>query len=225
MLKAILFDLDNTLIDFMKMKLACSRSAVDAMVSAGLKMSSEAAFKKLMSVYWEIGIENERIFQEFLRRIGKKIDYKILASGIIAYRRMQFGLIKPYAGVVPVLINLKKKGLKLAIVTDAPRLKAWIRLTELGLQDFFDEVVAFEDTNMKKPSSLPFSKALKNLRVKADETLMIGDSPERDIIGAQRLGMHTCFAQYGQQTKIKNAGAEFTISRFEEINRIVEKMM
>ena len=37
-IKAVLFDIDNTLIDFMKMKKECCRAAIDAMISAGLKI-------------------------------------------------------------------------------------------------------------------------------------------------------------------------------------------
>lgn len=224
-IKGVLFDLDNTLIDFMKMKLACSHAAVDAMIAAGLRMKADVAFKKLMSVYWEVGIEYDYIFQEFLKKVGK-IDYKILSAGIIAYRRTRLSMIRPYAGVVPTLIFLKQKGLKLGVVTDAPRLKAWLRLTELGVTDFFDAVVAFEDTGKKKPSSLPFSKALKKLKLKPSETLMVGDWPERDILGAKRLGMRTCFARYGWQWPKKipmkgKSGADHEIERIEELRKII----
>ena len=46
-IKAVLFDVDNTLIDFMKMKRACCEAAIDAMIDAGLNMSKKDALKVL----------------------------------------------------------------------------------------------------------------------------------------------------------------------------------
>jgi len=218
MVKAVLFDLDNTLIDFMKMKRSSVSGAVKAMINAGLRLNQMKAEKLMYSLYDKYGIEYGKIFQKFLEKAGG-IDYKILASGIVAYRKVQLGFLEPYPRVIPTLLKLKQKGLKLAIVSDAPRLKAWMRLTELGIADFFEVVVAFGDVAERKPSRLPFEKALKQLRLKPSDVLMVGDNLSRDILGAKKLGMKTCFAKYGALSsgKIKS---DFVINKFEEILRI-----
>ena len=120
MIKGVLFDLDNTLIDFMAMKKKCSSAAVSAMVKAGLKMSEKRALKVLFELYDCVGIEYKYIFQKFLRKYGK-VDYKVLSAGIVAYRKAQIKYMQPYPAVKPTLQKLKRKGLKLAIVSDAPR--------------------------------------------------------------------------------------------------------
>ena len=63
------------------------------------------------------------------------------------------------------LTKLKAKGLKLAIVTDAPILKAYRRLDSVGVTEFFDVVVTSTDTGKKKPSPEPFNEALKRLNL------------------------------------------------------------
>ena len=95
-----------------------------------------------------------------------------------------------------MLLKLKTKGIKLAILSDAPRMRAWIRLASLKLTDFFDVVVTRDDTRRIKPHKKPFLYVLKKLRVEAGEALMVGDWPERDIKGAKAVGMKTCFARY-----------------------------
>lgn len=222
MIKAVLFDLDNTLIDFMRMKRASIDAAINAMLGAGLKMDKEKASRKLYTLYSKHGIEHQKIFQKFLKKVTGKVDYKILAAGIVAYRKAQLGVLEPYAMVIPTLIRLHEKGLKIGIVSDAPRLRAWIRLVEMRIHDFFDVVVTFEDTKKRKPHRAPFEEALKQLRLLPEECLMVGDWPERDIKGAKQLGMKTAFAKYGA-TKDATTKANYELNSIEEVIKVVEK--
>jgi putative hydrolase of the HAD superfamily len=220
-IKAILFDLDNTLIDFMLMKQKSCEAAIDAMVSAGLKMDRQKAMKILFELYGEKGIEYNRIFQDFLKKTTGKVDYRILAEGIVAYRKAQVSYVKPYPGTVRTLMKLRESGLKLGIVSDAPSINAWIRLIEMKLDHFFDVVVTFNDTGEKKPSKLPFLKAVNEIGEKPENILFVGDWPERDIRGAKALGMHTAFAKYGSTKKPSPQNrADYVLSSVEDILKI-----
>lgn len=216
MIKAVLFDLDNTLIDFMKMKHSATEAALTAMIGAGVQLNKEEASKIIYQLYDEYGIEHQQIFQEFLIRTQKKVDHKILAAGIVAYRKARTVLAEPYQGVMSTLLKLKQNGMKLAIVSDAPILQAWTRLTEMKIQDFFDVVVTFEDTGQRKPNAQPFKKALEQLVVKPEEVLHVGDWPERDIAGAKALGIKTAFAKYGA-TKPMTVKADYELNKIEDI--------
>ncbi|UCC91854.1 MAG: TIGR02253 family HAD-type hydrolase [Candidatus Aenigmatarchaeota archaeon] len=221
MIEAILFDLDNTLIDFMLMKRKSCEAAIDSMVNAGLKMGRGNAMRILFGLYGEKGIEYNRIFQEFLRKTIGKIDYKILAKGIVAYRKAQIAYVKPYPGTVKTLIKLKEKGMKLGIVSDAPSVNAWIRLVEMNIGDFFDVVITLHETGRKKPSKVPFLKAVKEIGVEPANVLFVGDWPERDIRGAKAIGMRTAFARYGSQKEVKKSGADYELDKVEDLLRIV----
>ena len=221
MIKSVIFDLDNTLIDFMMMKKLSCGAAISAMIDAGLNANKEKAVKGLFSLYDKYGLEEKTIFQKFLKKVAKKIDYEILASGIVAYRRVRAGFLEPYPHVSEVLFELKRRGIKLAIVSDAPRLKAWIRLVSMKINHLFDIVITFDDTKEMKPSIEPFKLAFKKLKLKPSECLMVGDRPERDIKGAKKLGMLTCFAKYGNP-KGKGAVADYEINDIKELLEIVE---
>ena len=224
MIKAVLFDLDNTLIDFMKVKRKSVDAAINAMLAAGVKLEKKEATKILYEIYWKHGIEHQHIFQKFLRRVIGKLDYKALAGGIVAYRKTQAGILFPYTDVVPTLKRLRRQKLKLAIVSDAPRLKAWIRLVKLGIQDYFDVVVCQEDTGSYKHTGLPFKRALKLLRLNPEQCLMVGDWPERDIVGAKKLGIRTAFARYGATKKVRHSGADYEIDSVSEVVGILNKL-
>jgi FMN phosphatase YigB (HAD superfamily) len=88
----------------------------------------------------------------------------------------------------------------LGVVTDAPRLRAWNRLAAMNLTPYFDFVVTVAEAKRRKPHSAPFTLALRKLAsrgIKPSETLFVGDSPGRDMAGAQRAGMRACLARYG----------------------------
>jgi putative hydrolase of the HAD superfamily len=222
MIKAVLFDLDNTLIDFMKVKRSSVDAAINAMLAAGVKIKKEKATKLLYKLYEKYGIEYQQIFQKFLREVLGRVDYKALAQGIVAYRKTQTGILEPYDEVIPTLRKLKKIGIRLAIVSDAPRIRAWIRLVELGIQNFFEVIVTFEDTGKYKHTGIPLKRALKLLNLKAEECLMVGDWPERDMVGSRKLGIKSVFAKYGAVRPIRNSGADFEISSIKEVLNVVK---
>ncbi len=206
MIKAVIFDLDNTLMDFMSTKKASCDAAIDAMIKAGLKTPKKRAWKTLFSLYREKGIEHQTIFQPFLEKIMGKVDYKIMAAGIVAYRKMKSATLMTYPDVKKVLSRIKKR-YKLAILSDAPVLQAWTRLMEMGLENLFDVVVTYDDTKKSKPHPKPFITTIKKLGIRPEEAVMIGDSLMRDVKGAKRLGIKTIFASYGN-TSVKRTGIE-----------------
>lgn len=217
---ALLFDLDNTLIDFTKFKKKATYAAAKAMVKAGLKTDPKKLGQKLLKFYYTHGIESDNAFEQYLLKEFKRIDYRVLAAGVNAYLREKYLHLKPYPGVVKTLQILRKKGLKLGVVSDGLRLKVWMRLNAADLDSFFHAVVTFDDTGVKKPAKEPFLKACKLLRVKPEECLMVGDWLERDIEGARRLGMKTCLASYGQ--KINRSLINYEVNAPQEILKIYE---
>lgn len=222
MIKAIIFDLDNTLVDFMAMKEAAIDSAVLAMIDAGLKMPKQSVKEKIYEIYDEEGIEDQKVFDKFLTRELGEIDYRIHAAGIIGYRRAREAALVLYPHVQLVLMELMKRGMKLAVLSDAPRLQAWLRLCQLNLHNIFDIVITFEDTHKKKPAPEPFKLALQKLGVNPEHAIMVGDWAERDIYGAKLLQMHTIFARYGDRFGTTNSGADYEIDDIIKLLDIVD---
>ncbi len=224
MIKAVVFDVDNTLVDFMKMKNAAVDTAIEAMIDAGLDLTPRQARRQIDAIYKEKGIEYQQVFDDFLTAVLGEIDYRILANGILAYRRAREGTLLAYPHVRIALLKLSRMGLRLGVVSDAPKLQAWMRLCSLGVDAFFDAVVTFDDTGVRKPAPEPFQKALELLAVKPEEAVMVGDWAERDIVGASRIGMHTVFARYGDTFGTKNTGADFEIDDILQLIPVIEKL-
>jgi len=223
MIKAVIFDLDNTLLDFMKMKSMAVEAAVYGMKEAGLQMDSENACKKIYSIYESKGWEYQEVFDDFIKEELDKLDYKILASGIVSYRKAKEASLILYPNVNSTLITLSKLGLKIGVVSDAPSREAWMRICSVNLHHIFDAVVTFHDTGMHKPSPEPFKKISELLNTLPENSLMVGDWPERDVIGAKKLGMKTAFAKYGDVFGTKESGADYDIINVKEVLSIIKK--
>ncbi|MBS1552765.1 MAG: TIGR02253 family HAD-type hydrolase [Bacteroidetes bacterium] len=223
MIKAIIFDLDNTLVDFMLLKRAAVDAAIYAMIDAGLNVSYEKAKEMINSIYDAEGIEYQQVFDRMLKEILGRVDYKVMSAGIVSYRKAREAALKPYPLVLPTLIELMKMGLKLAVVSDAPSKEAWLRLSYINFQHFFDVVITYDETRERKPSPVPFNMALKELDLRADECLMIGDWAERDMVGAKSVGMKTVFARYGDTFNTVNPESDYDINSVSEIVDIVKK--
>lgn len=222
MFKAVIFDLDNTLIDFMKFKEVSCSNAVDAMIDAGLKINKKKGLEIIYSLYDKHTMEDPKIFQRFLEKVTGRVDYRELAYAINAYRTARTAVLTPFPGTKRTLIRLKEKGMKLAIVSDAPKIKAWLRLTAMKIDDFFDVVVAKEDTGRTKPSRMPFRAALKQLKLDPSECLMVGDMPVQDMKGAKALGIKTCFAKYGCVVK-RRVKTDYVIDDISELVDVIKE--
>ena len=224
MIKSIIFDLDNTLLDFMKMKSVSIKAAVNAMIDVGMEINREEALDEIFNIYDSKGYEHQEVFNEFIiKKIGN-INYKYLAAAIVEYKKAKEISLNLYPDVIPTLNKLLSMNLNLGIVSDAPSREAWMRLYTLDLHNFFDDVVTFNDTGVYKPAKEPFIKISEKLNTNLEECMMVGDWPERDIKGAGQLGMKTAFAKYGSTEDIIDSGADYDLDSLSEIIDIIKQI-
>ena len=223
-IKGVIFDLDSTLLDFMKMKEVAVKAAVKGMIEAGLEINENESYQDIIAIYEEFGWENQKVFDVFLKQCIGVVDNKYLAAGIVAYRRAREANLLAYPNVNRTLMTLAKFGIKLAVVSDAPSREAWMRIYYLSLYHYFDAVVTYDDSGVRKPSAKPFQLALKSLNIKPQESIKVGDWPERDVVGAQQIGMKTAVAEYGDTFGTQYSGADWDIDDIFELVDIVKEI-
>ena len=186
-------------------------------------VDEEDSYTEIVRIYEEFGWENQKVFDVFIEKQIGHVEHKYLAAGIVAYRRAREANLMAYPNVNKTLMALAKSGIKLGVVSDAPSREAWMRIYYLNLYHFFDVVITFDDSGERKPSEKPFKLCLDALDLDPDETIMVGDWPERDVVGAKNLGMKTAFARYGDTFGTVHSGADWDLNDIYQLFMIINE--
>jgi HAD superfamily hydrolase (TIGR01549 family) len=213
LIKGILFDLDNTLIDSLDCVWRC---ADHVLKDAGLAGIDREAALKAMSLKQDIFAsaepqlstsQKEGLFDEFIRCYP---DF------------LQYARILPKAR--EVLEEAKSRKLRLALVTSGSRDGAKSLLKSFGLSGFFEAVVGFEDTEQHKPMAQPLLKAASLIELEPNEVMVVGDT-ELDVIAGKRAGVTTVAVTTGVTPieRITREQPDFIIKDLGELPRILDR--
>ena len=231
-IKAVLFDLDSTLMNSDPGLNAAHRAVAKRvqgyLSECGIVVNESAVRSKLEAFDDRMNMETKYDRDEWwpvlLAELGlrQNVPNRIVDELTQLYWTAYSGVCSPYSDAEPTLNYLKKKRYKLGLITDTdgkPGLKSE-RLKHLPLIGFFDVVViGGDDTARTKPSPEPFLLAASKLRLGAAECVMVGDKPFTDIRGAKAAGMRTIWVRrrdWGVEEQ-----ADFMISSLAELKRIL----
>ncbi len=218
-IKAIFFDIDNTLYPTKEFAERARRNAVNAMRESGLQVSEEKAYRTLIKIIKKRTSNYDYHFDEMLKELGVKPSPRIVAAGIAAYHNTK-STILPFPEVTRTLLFLRDADYKIYAASEGFVLKQWDKLIRLGLYQLFHDVFVTQ-TVCKNKSKEFYVHILKELKLNPKETLMIGDSIDRDITPAKKAGMRTVLVS----GKRKKDGADYCIKNLSELPKILSEMM
>jgi putative hydrolase of the HAD superfamily len=190
--KCLLFDMDNTLFDLVGAQIAACQAVVQ---SLGHDDGEELFSYFLTPAH---GFESHENIRQYMNERSIPVD-GLYRQACRVYENVKLQHIYPYKGVTETLQSLQTRGYGMGIVTDAHSRDATLRLEKTGLLPFFCCMVTYDMVKVKKPAPEPFLFALKMMKAGTDETMLIGDSPRRDIEPGHELGIRTVYARYGDR--------------------------
>ena len=177
MIKYVFFDVGSTLVD----ETECENYRIDEAIKGS-------------------GVDKDKFIEEYISLAKENKDaFNLLMK--------KYGLIKPewpsfkekkIEGVERVLEHFGKR-FKLGVIANQP-LGTEARLEKMGLRKYFEVVASSAEVGHEKPSFEIFNYALDNAGVTAEESVMVGDRIENDILPAQKLGFKTIWIRrsYGR---------------------------
>jgi len=199
-IKAVFFDFGGTLMD-----LESDRKAhLELMKSLQRKYRLRRDPKKLLEEY-EIFCEG-RISKQGEAWIPAKDMYKLALERILPslgsraseinwkwfykeYFRVHKEHMKLHSDALTVLSNIKKMGLHCGLISDVDSDFLSFSMDLFALGNFFDSITTSEEVGVAKPNPKIFQVALQKAKCKGEEAVYIGDSFERDVLGAKKVGM------------------------------------
>jgi putative hydrolase of the HAD superfamily len=207
-LRAVLFDIDDTLFSTSAFASRARDNAVSAMVEAGLRLPPERVRRELDEVIAEFSSNYDHHFDKLLQRlrpsaIGAVNPALIVAAGVAAYHDTKFRELAPWPDVVPLLEALKAGGLLTGIITHGWTVKQAEKLVRLGLVPLLDPKAIFisDQIGIAKPNPKLYRAVLSELGLEPGQVLYVGDNPAHDIAPPAALGMRTVWARRGSRVQ------------------------
>ncbi len=225
-IKALFFDIDDTLYDSSKLAKLARKNSIKAMIDAGLPEKDEVkVFEILKKVIKKFGSNYPHHYDELIKEMGESWDPKIIASGVVAYEHIKVVYLKPFPNVVPILLEIKKN-YKLGVISNGLAIKQWEKLVGLGVHHLFNIVVTSEEEGFEKPDQQIFTHAVKKMGLKPEECIMVGDRLDNDIVGAKKSGMLTILIKNDNEGKMSTDGEkpDFIINEFSELIEILNDL-
>ncbi|MBQ7033141.1 MAG: YjjG family noncanonical pyrimidine nucleotidase [Clostridia bacterium] len=225
-IKAVLMDVDNTLLDFG----ICARDSMRGVFADwGVPYREE-----MFPVFWEINgklweeIEEGHLTKEELYQIRWKLIFERL--GIEGYDPVRFddGFRKyiaesaaPVEGAYEILEYLSPKYI-LCVASNASPARQIKRLTKANMLQYFEHLFTSEEIGHPKPEKAFFDACLKTLDgITAAETVVIGDSLTADIAGGAGCGMKTIWYNHTHEAVPEKLRADYIVNTLLEIKDIL----
>ena len=205
MIKAVFFDLYNTLVDFDP-----PREEVQAEICRefGIEVAPEAIRRAIPAAdnfFYQENVRSSigkrtpqekldfyaeyesRILREAGVEVSKEVALQIMARFGLKLRQPDAKLVL-FDDVEPALAQLKGKGLTLGMITNVDYDIAPV-CHRLGLFSYLDFIVTSHEVHTEKPDPAIFHAALERAAVKASETIHVGDQYHADVLGARNAGI------------------------------------
>ena len=232
-LKAVFFDLDDTLWD----RSACARQVMDVVLPHFIQFlpedDPEEVIRRFNAVLLDLprkeDLRERRPFSLRKRFEALLESYDVRRPGLAGDMSSRYDHTRRFSmrqfvrnSAVPVLKDLGRMGLKRGIIMNGPPAAQRYLVSSLGLEPHLDHVLLAEAEGYSKPDVRVFRSALQLAGAASVEMLYVGDSPVADVLGAARAGIRTVWYRTGRRGIPRGfPRPDYTITDLEEILTIV----
>lgn len=221
MIKAVIFDLDDTLISEKEYVLSGFR-VVSKEIAKLYNLDNEEVLKKMNELFNE---SSKNVFNRVLDFYNIQYSKNEIVYLINIYRNHEPD-IKFFDDVIPTIKELKKNGIKIGIITDGYKETQLRKIEVLKCRELFDEIIITDELGREfwKPHEKSYLIMAEKLGIKLNEMIYVGDNEEKDFIGANKLEIYTsCIKRKNRVYKKSILAKEYAAkSNISILNKIEE---
>lgn len=216
MIKAVLFDLDGTLLnrdESLKGFINYQYERLKRFVGNVPKNQYIARFIELdgRGYVWK-----DKVYQQLTRELNiSKITWDELLQDYID--NFKFNCV-PFDNLIQMLEELKRSNVSLGMITNGYGQFQMNNVKALGIEQYFDVILVSEWEGIKKPDPEIFQRALEKINVSPEQSIFVGDHPENDVKASQNIGMKGIWKKDLQWKDVK---ADFIVNNLEELPLII----
>ena len=200
--EAILFDMDNTILD-LNGAMDYAWGQVCEAVSASIEGLTPQALREALNEErrWYFSdedrhrkgrLEPDKMLEELCSGalacvgVNSRSASEKMAAG---FRELRIDSVRAFPGALEALAELRARGVKLALITNGSTLVQRAKIRRMKLEQYFDHIQVEEEFGAGKPEPGVYQHALERLDVDAANAWMVGDNLEWEVTAPQRLGM------------------------------------
>ena len=236
--RAVLFDYGMTLVTFERPDRALHQAydAIAAHLGEAAHLASDPAIllaavhdrvEAVVAAHEASGslaeIELPPAYRQAYRELGIELGAGDLDEVQRLEQRAWFAGVRLGAGVAETLTELRHRGIRTGLCSNAPYHAATLReqLAHLGLDGLLDSATFSADAGWRKPSPRIFRRALADLGAEAAATVMVGDRVDEDIAGARAAGLRSVLLRQHRHEDDPTGLADAVIERIQELPALV----
>jgi putative hydrolase of the HAD superfamily len=234
MIKAVTFDLWNTLLEDKHFNAPRLQATAEALRANGTPRSPEdvrEAYRSAARAYrreWEEDqrhMDVDRRISHMLRELDVESDSKLVEDMVARFEACFLEDPPTLKEGVEETLNALTGRYRLGIISDTgvtPGSVIREYLEGRGLLHHFESTVFSDETGYCKPHPFQFEKALRELDAKPLEAIHVGDLVRTDIVGAQSIGMKAVWVQTEGKTAPEHTRPDYTITQLNQLLEIPE---
>lgn len=217
-IKAILFDLDMTLLNRDASLRACLAGQHERLHSLLGHISPKTYVERFAELDNKGYRTKEFCYGRLIAEFGiSGIDEDELTAD---YRATFQDHCVGFAGLTEMLDGLQAAGYKLGMITNGRFPFQLLNVQALGIEQYFETILVSEKEQCRKPEAVIFERALVQMGVDAETAVFVGDNPEADVRGAQNVGMRGVWKRTAHWGSCPHANAK--IGDLSELLSVVE---
>jgi len=226
-IRAIFFDVDDTLYTTSRFAEQARRAAIAAMIDTGLAGDPDALYRELLEVIHEFSPNYPNHFDKLLLRLppGSHSGLNpavVIAAGVVAYHETKARELTPFDGVLDVMTALARTDLIRGVITHGTTIKQAEKIVRLGIYRYLtpDAIFISDQIGISKPNAKIYQRALDAVGVAPADAVYVGDNPIMDVDPPNDLGMVTVRHRWPGSKYADAAGRtepDFEIRAFAEL--------
>ena len=224
-IRAVLFDLGNTLLhftgDWEQVFAESDRSLLDQLQASGLALDEAyflKEFRARMNTYYKereatfIELTTDYILRNLLKSLGKPTTDEIICPALHAMYTTSQQYWETAEDTLPTLENLRAQGYRMVIISNASNDADVQTLVENAeMQLYFDFVLSSAAFGLRKPNRDIFDVALGHWEYAYEEVVMVGDTLDADILGANNIGLYSIWITRNANTPANRSNKDIIL--------------